>query len=263
MKKTRLKNSKLLLLVIFSVCCFVASGTLSIASAGEVQAAVASNFYSPFKKIARQFEKETGHKVRIISGSTGKLYAQIINGAPFELFLAADQRRPKFLEKNGNAVSGTRFTYALGKIALWSATSNAISGDGESNLRSKNFTHIAMANPKTAPYGKAALQAMQKLGLWDKIRPLIVQGENIGQTFQFVASQNAELGFVALSQILDPKNKFEGKRWDVPETFYDPLKQDIVILKKGKSNPSAKVLWDYLQSNAAKLIIKKYGYGLP
>jgi molybdate transport system substrate-binding protein len=263
MKKIRLKNSKLSLLVIFSVCCFIISGTVSIAWAGEIQAAVASNFYSPFKKIARQFEKETGHKVQIISGSTGKLYAQIMHGAPFELFLAADQRRPKLLEKNGNAVSGTRFAYALGKITLWSANPNAISEDGESTLKAKNFTHIAIANPKTAPYGKAALQTMQKLGLWNEVRPLIVQGENIGQTFQFVASQNAQLGFVALSQILDPKNKFEGKRWDVPEKFYDPLKQDIVILKKGKSNPSAKALWKYLQSNAAKLIIKKYGYGLP
>jgi molybdate transport system substrate-binding protein len=263
MKKNQLKNSKLPLFVIFSVCCFIVSGALSKASAGEIQAAVASNFYSPFKKIVRQFEKETGHKVQIISGSTGKLFAQIMNGAPFEVFLAADQRRPELLEKNGNAISGTRYTYALGKITLWSTNSSAISEDGESTLRTKNFSHIAIANPKTAPYGKAALQTMQKLGLWNEIRPLIVQGENIGQTFQFVASQNAELGFVALSQILDPKNKFEGKRWDVPETFYDPLKQDIVILKKGKSNPDAKVLWEYLQSNAAKLIIKKYGYGLP
>ncbi len=263
MKKNQVKNSKLPLFVIFFFCCFIVSGTLSRAWAGEIQAAVASNFYSPFKNIVHQFEKETGHKVQIISGSTGKLFAQIMNGAPFELFLAADQRRPKLLEKNGNTISGTRFTYALGKITLWSAISNAISEDGKSTLQAKNFSHIAIANPKTAPYGKAALQTMQKLGLWNEVRPLIVQGENISQTFQFVASQNAELGFVALSQILDPKNKFKGKRWDVPEKFYDPLKQDIVILKNGKNNPAAKALWKYLQNDAAKRIIKNYGYGLP
>lgn len=263
MKKTQFKDSRLYLIAILTVCYFIVFGTLSIAWSSEIHVAVASNFYSPFKKIAHQFEKETGHKIRIISGSTGKLFAQIMHGAPFELFLAADQRRPKFLEKNGNIVSGTRFTYALGKITLWSATPNAISGDGKSTLKAKNFSHIAIANPKTAPYGKAALQTMQKLGLWNEVRTLIVQGENIGQTFQFVASQNAKLGFVALSQILDPKNKLEGKRWDVPETFYDPLKQDLVILKKGKNNPGANALWEYLKSNAAKLIIKKYGYGLP
>lgn len=258
----RVKNSKLSLSIILSVYYFIVCGTLSIAWGGEIQAAVASNFYSPFKKIAHQFEKDTGNKVQIISGSTGKLYAQIMHGAPFELFLAADQRRPKLLEKNGSAISGTRFTYALGKITLWSATPNIISGDGKSILQARKFKHIAIANPRTAPYGKAALQTMQKLGLWNEVRPLVVQGENIGQTFQFVASQNAELGFVALSQILDPKNKIKGKRWDVPEKLYDSLKQDVVILKKGNSNPGAKALWEYLQSNAAKLIIKKYGYGL-
>ncbi len=244
-------------------CCSFQPGSLSLAWAGEINAAVASNFYNPFREVAKQFEKETGHKVRIISGSTGKLYAQIVHGAPFELFLAADSKRPTLLEKKGNAVAKSRFTYALGKIALWSPNPNWISKDGTSTLRTSAFGYLAMANPKTAPYGKAALQTLQKLSLWEKVRPRVVQGENIGQTFQFVASQNAELGFVALSQILDPKNKIKGKKWDVPVSFYDPLKQDVVILEKGKNNPGAKALWEFLKSDQAKLIIKKYGYGLP
>ncbi len=259
----KVKITKLPFYFILSICISVFPSVLSNSWANEIQVAVASNFYNPFREIVVQFEKETNHKVQIISSSTGKLYAQIMHGAPFELFLAADQKRPIMLEKNGNAISESRFTYALGKITLWSVYPNVITGDGESTLQTKNFAHIAIANPKTAPYGKAALQTIQKLGLWNEIRPLIVQGENIGQTFQFVASQNAKLGFVALSQILDPKNKFKGKRWDVPEKFYDPLKQDLVILKKGINNSGVKTLTAYLQSNAAKRIIQKYGYGLP
>jgi molybdate transport system substrate-binding protein len=243
--------------------CLLLPGVFSQVLANEIQAAVASNFYNPFRAISQQFEKETGHKVQIISGSTGKLYAQIINGAPFELFLSADSRRTKLLEKENYAVSKSRFTYALGKITLWSLKKDLIANDGKSTLKKRNFEHIAMANHKTAPYGKAAMQTLQKLNLWDILRPLVVQGENISQTFQFVASQNAELGFVALSQVLDPKNNFKGKRWDVPETLYEPIEQDAIILKKGENNPGVKDLWQYLKSEQAKLILKKYGYDLP
>ena len=231
--------------------------------ANEIQAAVAANFHNAFREIAGQFETKTGHKVLIIPGSTGKLYAQIVNGAPFELFLAADGRRPGLLEKEGKAVPGTRFTYALGKITLWSPNPDAISGNGESILRKKNFAHIAITNPITAPYGNAALQTLQKLGLWKEVQPLVVQGENVGQTFQFVSSQSAELGLVALSQVLDPKNHKKGSRWDIPEELYDPLEQDVIILEKGKNNPGARALWNFLRDAAVKQTINKYGYGLP
>ncbi len=253
---------KLTLLSIWSI--FISVPIFSSkAWSNEIHVAVASNFYNPLREIATQFEKETNHQIKVIAGSTGKLYAQIMHGAPFDIFLAADQKRPMMLEKNGNAISGTRFTYAVGKITLWSVFPNAISKNGKSTLRANNFSHIAIANPRTAPYGKAAIQTMQNLGLWKKIQPKVVQGENIGQTFQFVASQNAKLGFVALSQILDPKNKFKGEKWDVPEKLYDPINQDAVILKKGGNNSAVKTLSKYLKSKKAKLIIQKYGYGLP
>ena len=255
----KIKLWKLALLLIFSINIFIFQN----ASANNINVAVASNFVNPFREIATQFEKETNNSVKIISGSTGKLYAQIINGAPFEFFLAADQKCPLMLEKNGYAIVGTRFTYALGKISLWSMDSKAIPKNGEAMLRGKNFNHIAIANPKTAPYGKAALQTMQKLGVWTGIQDLIVQGENINQTFQFIASQNAELGFVALSQILDPKNQLKGKRWDVPINFYDPIKQDSVILKLGNKNTAVKILSKFLKSKKVTNIIQKYGYELP
>ena len=231
--------------------------------ANEIYVAVASNFYNPLKEIAKQFEKQTGYKVQIIPGSTGKLYAQIINGAPFELFLAGDMRRPKLLEEEGNAVPGTRFTYALGKIALWSPNSNAISKDGKLTLKQKTFTHVAIANPITAPYGQAAVQALKKICLWNEVQPFVVHGENISQTFQFISSQNAELGFVALSQVLDPKNHKKGSWWEVPEELYDRLEQDVVLLKKGGNNPGSMELWKFLKDDLAKQTIKRYGYGLP
>lgn len=236
--------------------------SVSLAVAGETLVAVAANFYNPLQEIAKFFQEKTGHKVRIVSGSTGKIYAQIVNGAPFHAFLAADVRRPALLEKEGFAVPKTRFTYALGKISLWSADPKAVTDDGITSLRKMDFNHLAIANPKTAPYGTAAVQTLKKLNLWKTLRPLLVQGESISQTFQFVASGNAELGFVALSQILDPKNGLKGKRWDVPQEFYDALEQDAVLLKKGEGNPAAKGLWAFLKGKEARLIIARYGYGL-
>ncbi len=229
--------------------------------AGEVQVAVASNFLNPLREIARSFQKETGDRVQIISGSTGKLFAQIVHGAPFEIFLAADQTRPALLLKRGLAVKDSAFTYAQGKIALWSPKQGKVSEDGISTLKAKRFKHLAIANPKTAPYGSAARQTLQKLGLWDSLRQRLVQGENISQTFQFVSSENADLGFVALSQILDPKNKMKGSRWLVPETYYKPINQDAVILKKAKNNSTAKAFWKYMQGGFPTDVINRYGYG--
>jgi len=232
----------------------------SSAQAGEVRVAVASNFSSPLKVIKARFEKETGHRMVIISGSTGKLFAQVKHGAPYDLLLAADSLRPRLLEEEGFAVSGSRFTYAVGQLTLWSANPNQIIGAGAEIFQNQTFNYLAMANPKTAPYGRAALQILTKLGVWELVRAKVVQGENIGQAFQFVATENAELGFVALSQTLDPKNKLKGSRWDVPPDFYDPIYQDLVLLKRGVGNPAAQAMVDFMRGPTARKIIADYGY---
>jgi molybdate transport system substrate-binding protein len=232
------------------------------AFAGEVTVAVASNFLSPFKQLLPVFQKQSGHTVRTVSGSTGKLYAQILHGAPFDVFLAADSERPRLLEKNGQAVPATRFTYAQGKIVLWSADPRRIAADGKNILHRRNFKHLALANPKTAPYGKAAYTTLKKLNLWKSISPTLVQGENISQTFQFVATGNAEVGFVALSQVLDPRLKIKGSQWIVPEHLYDAIDQDAVLLTRGQSQPAARALLQFLKSDTARKLIQSYGYGL-
>ena len=230
--------------------------------AGEVTVAVASNFLNPFKQLVPAFQKMSGHTIRTVSGSTGKLYAQILHGAPFEVFLAADSERPRRLEKNGQAVAGTRFTYARGKIVLWSADARRIDAEGKNTLRLRNFKHLALANPKTAPYGRAARTALQRLNLWESLSSTVVQGENISQTFQFVATGNAEIGFVSLSQIMDPRLKIRGSRWLVPEHLYDAIRQDAVLLVQGESQPAARALLKFLKSETALNIIQSYGYGL-
>jgi len=230
--------------------------------AGEVTVAVASNFLNPFKQLVPVFQKQSGHTVRTVSGSTGKLYAQIMHGAPFDVFLAADGERPRLLEKNGHAVPATRFTYARGKIVLWSADPQLIDAGGKIILQRRNFKHLALANPKTAPYGKAAYTTLKNLNLWQSLSPALVQGENIGQTFQFVATGNAELGFVALSQVMDPRLKIKGSRWIVPEHLYEAIDQDAVLLVRGQSQPAARALLQFLKSDPARQLIQSYGYGL-
>ena len=230
--------------------------------AGEVTVAVASNFLNPFKQLIPVFQKQSGHSVRTVSGSTGKLYAQILHGAPFDVLLSADSERPRLLETNGQAVPATRFTYAQGKIVLWSADPRRIDGNGKSILQRRNFKHLALANPKTAPYGKAAYTALARLNLWESVSPTRVQGENISQTFQFVATGNAEIGFVALSQVLDPHLKIKGSQWIVPEHLYESIDQDAVLLMRGQSQPAAKALLQFLKSDTARKLIQSYGYGL-
>jgi len=222
--------------------------------------AVAANFLSPFKQLAQKFESATGHNTRIVSGSTGKLYAQIVHGAPFDVLLAADSKRPHLLEEQGLAVTGSRFTYARGRLTLWSADAGHIGKDGIAVLKKGAFRHLALANPKAAPYGKAAQSTLQALNLWDALQPRIVQGENVGQTFQFVATGNAEVGFVALSQVLAMDVDRQGSRWEVPSTYHDPIRQDAVLLVKGRGNAAAQALMKYLQSPAAKTMIANFGY---
>jgi molybdate transport system substrate-binding protein len=231
-----------------------------IAHAEQVQVAVAANFVPPFKEISIEFQKVSGHTAELSAGSSGKFYAQIKNGAPFEVFLSADDERPKLLEDEGLGVKGSRFTYAIGRLVLWSQDPALVTG--EDTLRNDKFKHLAIANPKTAPYGKAAMQAMMKLGVWENLQPRIVMGENQGQTSGFLESGNAELGFLALSQVLDEKLRGKGSRWDVPQSLHEPIKQDAILLVKGQNNPAAKAFMDFMRSPQARVIIERYGYEL-
>ena len=227
--------------------------------ADEVQVAVAANFTAPMQKIAAEFEKDTGHKAVLSFGATGKFYAQIANGAPFEVFLSADDETPARLEREHLAHS--RFTYAIGKLVLWSAKEGYVDDKGEI-LKNGDFKHLALANPKTAPYGAAAIEVLRKLGLFDSLQTRIVQGENISQAHQFVTTGNAELGFVALSQVYKDGKITSGSAWIVPGNLYEPIRQDAVILAKGRDKPAAAALIDYLKSAKARAIIKSYGYEL-
>lgn len=230
------------------------------AHADEVSVAVAANFTAPLQKIAADFEKDTGHKVMPSFGSTGKFYAQIKGGAPFEVLLAADDETPARLEKEGNAVAGSRFTYAVGKLVLWSRKDGYVDDQGEV-LRS-NFQHLAITNPKLAPYGAAAIETLKALGLLDAAQARFVTAENLTQAYQFIASGNAELGFIALSQVLKDGRIAEGSAWIVPQKYYQPIRQDAVILAKGKDRPAADALMKYLRGDKAKAVVKSYGYAL-
>ena len=228
------------------------------AFAEQVLVAVAANFTPPFREIAQEFERTTGHQVRVVSGASGAFYAQIKNGAPFDVFFSADNERPKLLEDEGLGVKDSRFTYAIGRLVLWSPNAGLVKE--EETLRSKTFKRLAMANPKTAPYGVAALQTMQKLELWDNLKPQLVMGESLGQTMGFIESGNAQLGFVALSQVLDPKIKGTGSRWEVPTDVHEPITQDVILLMRAKDNPAAKSLLEFATGTQAKDIIARYGY---
>jgi molybdate transport system substrate-binding protein len=240
----------------------LASGAATASHGSQVHVAVAANFAVAAEEIGRAFEAETGHKLLLSTGSTGKLYAQIANGAPFEVFLAADVERPAKLEAVGHAVAGTRFTYALGQLVLWSPRPGLVDDHG-AVLAKGGFRHLALTNPTTAPYGAAARQVLEKLGLWDKLGPLRVQGENVGQTFQFVASGNAELGFIALSQLSTPETPLRGSHWVVPAELHDPLEQQAVLLNPGAGHPAARAFLEFLRGEAAGQILDAHGYGRP
>ena len=239
----------------------VAVCTVGSAQAEEVQVAVAANFTAPLQAIAADFEKDTGHKLIAAYGATGQFYAQIKNGAPFEVFLSADDSTPQKLENEGDTVKGSRFTYAIGTLALWSAKDGYVDSQGKV-LSDNQYQHLAIANPKAAPYGLAATQVLARLGLTDQVKARIVEGQNITQAYQFVSTGNAELGFVALSQVYKDGKVSGGSAWIVPADMHDPIKQDAVILNKGKDNPAAKALVDYLKGPKAAAVIKSYGYQL-
>jgi molybdate transport system substrate-binding protein len=227
--------------------------------AAQAQIAVAANFAEPIKAIAAVLEKTTGHTLSVTLGATGKLYAQIKNGAPFDVLLAANTEVPLALEKDGLAEAGSNLTYARGKLVLWSANASLVDAKGEV-LRGAGFRKLAYANPKTAPYGDAAMQTIDTLGLTSALVSKLVQGESIGQAFSFVYTGNAELGFVALSQVLEGGKLKSGSMWLVPQNLYQPIEQNAVLLKRGTSNPAALALVKLLRSPATKDLIRSYGY---
>ncbi|CAH2029889.1 molybdate ABC transporter substrate-binding protein [Trichlorobacter ammonificans] len=240
------------------VACFLV-GVPGAALAEEVTVAVAANFTAPMKQIAADFEKATGHKVMLSFGASGKFYAQIKNGAPFQVFLSADDEKPRQLEKDGLTVPGSRFTYAIGTLVLWSPRPGFVDPKGEV-LRTGTYNKLAIANPRLAPYGTAAIEVLTKRGLMAAVQPKIVQGENIAQTFQFVSSGNADLGFVALSQVMQGGTITSGSAWIVPGALHQPIRQDAVLLQKGRGNRAAEGLADYLKTDRVKALIRSYGY---
>ena len=231
------------------------------AQATDVSVAVAANFTAPMQKIAAAFAQDTGHKAVLSFGSTGKFYAQIKNGAPFQILLAADQETPARLEQENQILPGSRFTYATGRLVLWSKQANLLDDQG-AVLHKGNFEKLAVADPKLAPYGAAASEVIDKLGLRATLQPKLVQGENIGTAFQYVASGNAALGFVALSQIMVDGKIPEGSAWVVPTNLHAPIRQDAVALSAAKDNPAATALLAYLKGEKARAIILSFGYAL-
>ncbi|GAA0415579.1 molybdate ABC transporter substrate-binding protein [Cocleimonas flava] len=242
--------------LLFTVLIVLITSSAS-AKADEILIAVASNFKSPIAEIARKFEEETNHKVTLIYGSTGRHYAQIKNGAPFDAFFSADSHRPELLEKEGLIVPGSRFTYALGKVVLWSPQDDLIDQNG-SVLSHGRFKRIAMAHPKLAPYGKAAYEVLSNKGVWDAVKTKVVRGENIGQTFQFVKSANAQLGFVAYSQLKQMNDTITGTYWDIPQSLYSQITQQAVILK---NNQATRDFISMMKSASSHSIIHRFGYG--
>ncbi|CAN7616390.1 molybdate ABC transporter substrate-binding protein [Devosia sp. LjRoot16] len=225
------------------------------ASAADVSAAVAANFTKPAEELGAAFTAKTGDTVSFSFGATGVLYTQISQGAPFEVFFSADNKRPAQAVKEGFAVDGTVFTYAVGKVALYSPSLDLT--DGAAVLTANGFQHLSVADPKTAPYGAAAMETLGKLGLTEAVTPKIVTGENISQALQFIDSANAELGFVALSQVID---KPAAQVWRVPAEDYSPILQDAVLLKPGEADPAAAAFLEFLKGDEARAIIEKYGY---
>ncbi len=246
------------------ICGLVLAGVVwsGPARAGRTVVAVAGNFAAAAERLAVIFQKQTGHQVRLSVGSTGQLYAQIVHGAPFEVFLAADTARPKRLEAQGLIVPHSRYTYAQGRLVLWSRRPGLVDARGRVLVRGA-FKHLALAEPSTAPYGQAAREVLLKLRLWRRLRPRLVMGHSVIQAFQFVASGAADLGFIALSQLRGAKAGLGGSRWLPPQKWYRPLDQQVVLLQRGRKNPAPTAFWRFLRGPVARRLIRSYGYQLP
>lgn len=249
-------NRRAILVAAFASLTGLTPYGVSARDAKDVKVAVAANFTEPAKEIAAAFEKATGHKLVLSFGATGQFYAQITQGAPFEILISADKATPAKAIAEGHAVAGTAFTYAVGKLVLFSRSLDL--ANGEAVLKEAKFAKIAIANPATAPYGAAAIEVLKALGVHEPLQPKLVQGNNIAQTFQFVDTGNAELGFVALSQVIFAK---DGSRWTVPTRLYSVIAQDAVLLKTGADSEAAKAFLAFLRGPEARAVIEKFGYG--
>lgn len=245
------------------VTLLIAALLVAAANAEQLTIAVASNFRAPAEEIAAQFMQETGHTVRISSASTGKLYAQIVNGAPFDILLAADSGHPRRLEESGLGVTGTRLTYAIGGLVLWSRDPDNANEDCRAQLDDIGHRRLAIANPETAPYGIAAKEFLQAEGLWQELEPRLVYGENIAQALHFVATGNAELGLIARSQALDERLPAATCTWLVPAELHDPIEQQAIMLERAADTAAAGTFLDYLQGATSRDITARYGYGVP
>ncbi len=243
--------------VLSLVLCLAGAGA---ALAAEVMVAVAANLAVPMRKIAADFEAATGYRAVLAFGATGKFYAQISHGAPFQLLLAADDETPARLEREGFGLAGSRFTYAIGRLVLWSREPGRVDDHG-AVLKSGQFDRLALADPRLAPYGAAAVQVLDRLGLLDTLRPKFVQGDSIAQAYQFVATGNAPMGFVALSQVMVDGRLGSGSAWRVPDHLHEPLRQDALLLKGAEGKPAAAALAAYLKSEPARAHLRSYGYG--
>ena len=254
-------NTKLKIFALLFVCQFFIT-TQSVAN--EIRIAVASNFYPTMKEVVKQFEIEAfdsskASKIVLIPGSSGKHYAQIINGAPFDLFFSADKIRPVLLEQQRISKNESRFTYALGKLALWSPIKGLVDSEGQI-LYDKDFRFLAIANPKIAPYGIATKETLVSMKLWQDMNEKLVRGENIAQAFQFISSGNAELGFVSFSQLMSPNFSVRGSFWEVPQSLYNPIEQQAVLLT---DSSLGRDFMSFVQTDEALNIISKFGYDLP
>lgn len=232
-------------------------------AAADVLVAVATNFVDIMRKLEPEFEQASGHELTLVSGSSGKLFAQVVHGAPFDVYLAADQERPRLLEQKRYAVAGTRFTYAVGRLVLWNSKNGLSGQDGAQVLRNGNFRKLAIANPALAPYGAAAVETLEALELYERLLPRLVVGENVGQAFAMAATGNAELAFVGLSFVSDPDKIIAGSHWQVPQDYYTPIRQDGVLLERAAANPAARELLRWLESAPARERIASYGYAVP
>ncbi len=227
---------------------------------GEISVAVASNFGNTIRALVAEYQASSEDEIKLILGSTGKLYAQILHGAPFDVFLAADEQRPKLLEEESITISDTRFTYAIGRLVLWSKRSDLVDSKG-SVLEAGDFRFLSIAHPKLAPYGQAAKEVLMKMDLWEALAPKLVFGENVGQAFHFISSGNAELGLIAHSQILQPGSLTEGgSRWLVPSNLHSPIEQQAVQLSE---KPESRRFLAFLKNEPALKIIREYGYDTP
>lgn len=232
------------------------------AAADTALIAVATNFAEVMEKLERDFEAQSPHAITVSAGSTGKLYAQIVAGAPFDVLLAADQERPDRLEAEGMAVRGTRFTYATGRLALWSPDPQRVAADGAAVLRTGDFRRLAIANPDLAPYGAAAIEVLDALGVADTLADRLVMGENIGQTHAMVATGNAEVGLVALSSVISPRTPAGSSYWVVPDNLHSPIRQDVILLTRAEDNSAARDLLAYLRRPEVREVIRQFGYGV-